>query len=89
MDRDVVIQIIEGKVITQNQLNDFIVAYTENQLGRTVTGEELSGILQLLRMGTFNLRFAATKVAKELDLSIINVFDKNNMFIRSYVYDGN
>lgn len=87
MDKDLVIQILEGKSITSDQLNNFIVDYVKEELSREPTGEELNGIRQALQMGIFNLRFAASNMALKLNLRVMNVFDKNGTLIKTDVYE--
>jgi hypothetical protein len=88
MTKEFVKRILESNNITDKDLNEFIDDYTYTKLNRRISGEELAGILQLIRMGVFNLRFALLEAATMLELNVITAFDKNGVIVKTHVYES-
>lgn len=65
----------------------FISEYTEFKLKRAISSVELEGIIQLIRMNIFNLRYALLQAGKSLNLNILSTYDKNGILLRTDVYE--
>lgn len=79
--------ILEGKPITEVQLNDFITEYTKIFSDKDITGPQLIGINNAIKMGIFNLYYAAENAANKLNLSVIKIFNNQGQLIKTTVYD--
>ena len=87
MDKALVQRMLIENPVNLTDLGNFISQYTYDKLGRHITAEELSGILHLIRMNIFDLRYALVQAAEKLGLYVMNAFDKNGMLIKTYVYE--
>lgn len=88
MTKEFIKRLLESPNISEQDLNEFIDEHTFNKLNRRISGEELSGISQLIKVGMFNLRFALLEAADTLGLNVITAFDKNGLIVKTKVYES-
>lgn len=88
MTKEFIKRLLESPNISEQDLNEFIDEHTFNKLNRRISGEELSGISQLIKAGMFNLRFALLEAADTLGLNVITAFDKNGLIVKTKVYES-
>lgn len=85
MNKQIVIRLLTTEQIDLNELADFVNEYTFNELNRRITSEELSGIIQAIRMGIFDIRYAAMKAAYDLKLNVMEIFNRNGYLVKTIV----
>jgi hypothetical protein len=88
MTKEFIKRILESPNILEKDLNEFIDEYTFDKLNKRISGVELSGIIQLIRAGIFNLRFALLEAARSLDLNVITAFDHNGVILKTHIYES-
>jgi len=88
MKKEFIKRILESPNISEKDLNEFIDEYTFIKLNRRISGEELSGISQLIKAGVFNLRFALLEAARSLDLYVITAFNSDGVILKTHVYEA-
>lgn len=87
MNKELIQRLLSSTQINLKDLNEFISNYTYNKLNRHITGEELQGIIHLIQMNIFNLRYAVLEAANDLKLNVMSAFDKNGVLLKTYVYE--
>lgn len=85
--KEIIKLILENKPIDLTQLNTFITEYVKKLKNIDVTPLDLQGIIQVIQIGTFNLRYAALMAAISLNLNVTTVFGKDNRILRTIVTD--
>ena len=80
MNKDTIIKILTNKSITQQEVSEFIVDYCKKEVNKDISSIELSGILQLIQIGRFNLNYAARQAALKEDIDVVDII-KDNMII--------
>lgn len=87
MNKEIVKKLIENKSVSKGELFQFIVDYCEFKKKPTPTSEQLENIIQLISMGVFNLTDALDQSAKELNMQINKLYDKNGVLIKIDIYE--
>lgn len=82
MYKDIVIQLIKNKSVSENDINEFITEYVKIKKKKDITGEQLTGIKELIKLGFFNLGYAAREAARDLKLNITTVHDVQGNMLR-------
>jgi len=85
MYKNIVIQLIKNKSVSEENINEFIVEYSKIKKNRDITGEELTSIKELIKMRIFNLEYAAREAARDLKLNITCVYDKKGNLLHTDV----
>jgi hypothetical protein len=89
MDKKLVTKILSSNQISLEDLNTFVSEYTHEKLDKNITSQELSGIIQMIQMGMFDLRYAALEAAKMLGLHVLTIADKNGVLLKTHIYESN
>jgi len=84
MEKEIVTKILKQQQITLEELNKFIVDYIELKQAKSITPEQIQGIIQFIRMGLFDLRFAALQSAEILKMKVSTLLDADNNIIQTY-----
>lgn len=87
MNKELIKRLLENSSIQMEDLTKFITEYTEFKLKRIISSTELQGIIQLIQMNIFNLRYAVIEAAKILGLNVLSTYDKNGNLLRTDVYE--
>lgn len=88
MKKEFIKHLLESPIISDTELNTFITEYTLKKLGENITGEQLLAIHQFIKIGYFNLRYALLEAARDLDLNVLTITDRNGVIIRTHVYES-
>lgn len=86
LNKKLIIKLIEGKNISQKDINEFIYMYVQYKKNIELTPEQFSGIQHLLSLGIFTLNNALEDCAKQLNMQILTIV-KENSIIKSTVYE--
>ncbi|MGV8961959.1 MAG: hypothetical protein ACOH2V_01080 [Candidatus Saccharimonadaceae bacterium] len=86
MEVELVKRMLTGTTIGANDLTLFISDYVKDELSKDISPNELAGIIQLLQMGFFNLRFALLRAAERLNLTVLTANDGAGNLLNTYVY---
>jgi len=73
MNIEIVKKIVSLKNITIQELNEFVVDYIKEEKGSEPTSEQLLKIIELIKSGIFDVRYAANKMAQKLNLQITTI----------------
>lgn len=87
MNKELIQRMLTNSQIQMNDLTIFITEYTEFKLKRVISTSELQGIIQLIQMNIFNLRYALIEAGRLLNLNILSTYDKNGILLRTDVYE--
>jgi arsenate reductase-like glutaredoxin family protein len=79
-------KILTNKPITMEELNNFIVDYVDLMLKETLSSQQLSIIIEMVKMGTFSLPYAAEQAAKKLNHQVTKLYDKHGILLNITVY---
>jgi len=88
MTKEFIKRLLESNSISEKDLAEFIDDYTYSKLNRRISGEELSGIIQLVKMNLFDLRFAFFEAARDLNLNVITATNKDGVILKTHVYES-
>ena len=86
MDKKVIKKILQNGSLTQEELNTFIVKYVES-FDRTVSPEQLQGIIVAIQHRMFNLQYAAEQAGIKLGMLITKTIDKNGQILKIDIRD--
>jgi predicted transcriptional regulator YheO len=80
------------KLLTESQskvtdINHFVVQYVYATKKQELSAQQLATILQALQGGLFNLRFALLRAAQLLNLNVLTVFNKQQQYVKTLVYE--
>lgn len=87
MNKSTIEKILSNSPITQQEASEFIIDYCKLKKSEDITSEQLSGILQAIQMGMFNLMYAAEQAALSLNLNIVQVIGKQNEILKTTIYE--
>jgi hypothetical protein len=88
MNKELVKKLLTKTEVELSDLNTFITEYVKEIKNYDVTIEELNGIVKLIQMQVFNLRFALMQSAIHLGLNVMSVFNNKNELLRTDVYES-
>lgn len=88
MKKTFIKRLLESSNVSDTDLKTFVQEYTFEKKNQNITGQELLGIVQLIKLGYFDLRFALLEAARSLDLNVITAFDKNGNILKTHVYES-
>ena len=80
--KQIVIKYFEGKPLSDQEVLEFIQYYLEKVVKRPFTGQQLTGILMLLRQGTFQLQSAMEETCREFkSLQLYKIFSPQGQLL--------
>ena len=74
MKIDTIKKILQTNNISEQLLNEFITDYIKSEKNKDISLEELMAIRQLIQMGVFDIRYAATQAAIKLNYNVLNIY---------------
>lgn len=86
MDKNLIIKLLTNSSIKNEDLISFISEYVLETKGKNISIKEISGIIQMIKLGYFDLNYALTQSALKENLTVLNVYNKNNQIIKTDVY---
>jgi hypothetical protein len=85
---EVVNRLANNKNITIENLNSFIVEYSELAMKKTPTADEINQISQMLHGGFFNIRYALKEYCRLKNYQFIETIDLNkNLILKTEIYE--
>lgn len=87
MNKSTIKKILSRESINQQEASEFIVDYCKMKKNEDITSEQLSGIMQAIQMGLFNLQYAAEQAAIQLGIDVVQVIGKQGEILKTIV-DG-
>lgn len=88
MNKELIKKLLGKNEIELSDLNTFVTEYVKETMNYDITVEELTGIVKLIQMQVFNLRFALVRSAIHLGLNVMSIFNSKNELIRTDVYES-
>lgn len=89
MKKKTVIKLLKEEKVTQQEITEFIFDYIKEEKNIEPTSQQLTGIINALNMGIFNLSDAIKKSADKLGLQVNRITDAKNNKIRIDVWENN
>lgn len=86
IDTQLIKRMLQTTSINITDLNTFITEYIFEKKGKYVTSMELSAIVQLIQMGSFNLRHALQEAAQDANLTVMSCTNNLGQIIYTNVY---
>ena len=83
--KEFILKIYNNQQINLEELNLFIVDYCKLMNNKIPDNLELSGILQLIQMGVFDLKYACKLAAIKLDIPLNLLYDKHGNLIKVFI----
>jgi predicted transcriptional regulator YheO len=84
MNKNTILKILNNTPISLEELNSFISGYINKMHNINIKAEELSLIIEMINMGVFNLRYAASIAATILNLNLTTVIGKGGEIIKVF-----
>lgn len=74
-------KIFSNQKVTIEELNSFIVEYSELCGVENITTQHIQVAIQLIQNGMFDLMYACKNCASKLGLQVVEMKDKNGMIL--------
>ena len=74
-------KIFSNQQVTIEELNNFIVEYSELCGIKDTTSQHIQVAIQFIQNGMFDLRYACKNCAKKLGLQVVEMYDKNGQLL--------